>query len=106
MQMLEIDAIIEKYSSTELISSDTFCTNGLEPLSGRLARAAINQRENGVATISRYAIWAETVRDNVIEAINLSKSGDNEKADIFLTKVANSLSAFSEIQKTFDSDIT
>jgi len=104
MLMRKVDDIIEKYSSSELKVPDAFSGNGLEPLSARLARAALNQSKNGAATLGRYAIWAETVRDNIIEAINFSDSGQNEKANELLIKAANSLSAFSEIQKILDSE--
>jgi len=65
-------------------------------------RAELNQCCNGDATVSRYAIWANTVRDHISTAIRLIDSGDKKEGYRLLTAAHNSLSAFSEIQKQLD----
>ena len=99
----KIDRIIDKYhSSSELLISEAYTDGGVSNPAARLSRAAINQLEDeSGATLSRYAIWANTVRDNIIEAVNLIKD-DPDKSEELLQISANSLSAFSEIQKIFD----
>jgi len=103
--MKNIDGIINNFSSTELKVSNAYSDGGLEPLFGRLARAALNQNENDPSSISRYAIWANTLRDNIIEAMQLSELGDSDSANKLLIKAANSLSAFSEIQNLFETKL-
>jgi len=96
--------IIEKYNqSEEFLRSTAYGDGGLDNPFPRLDRAAMNQvdGEDG-ATLSRYAIWANTVRDNIIEAAKLSKNGDHDKSMKLLQRSVNSLSAFSEIQAYFD----
>jgi hypothetical protein len=65
-------------------------------------RAALNQAEEGEATVSRYGIWANTVRDNIRESIEEIDKGNIDEAKRLLKRAANSLSAFSEIQALFD----
>lgn len=99
----KINQIIVQYqSSSEFIPSVAYSDGGTENPSARLNRAAINQIEGEEgATLSRYAIWANTIRDNIIEATKLMN--DNPKKSIELLKIsANSLSAFSDIQEIFD----
>jgi hypothetical protein len=52
--------------------------------------------------LSRYAIWANTVRDNITEAIALQENGNEDEAKRLLIRAANSLSSFSEVQSHFD----
>lgn len=78
--------------------SRAFSDGGLDPLWSRLERAATNQIEDSAATVSRYAVWANTVRDNIIEAISLLESGKPDAANALLVRAANSLSAFSDVQ--------
>jgi hypothetical protein len=100
----EVEAVIEKYSTDqEILTSTAFQDGGLGLLLPRLSRAALNQIEDGEASYSRYAIWANTARDTVIEAARRLEKGRNPR-DIMplLIEVANSLSAFSDIQALFD----
>jgi hypothetical protein len=100
----EIEAIIEKYNTDqEFRISTAFPDGGLGLLLPRLGRAAMNQLEDGEATYSRYAIWANTARDTIIEAARRIEKGRSEREiRPLLIEVANSLSAFSDIQALFD----
>lgn len=99
-----IQQIIERYSQEHPIISHAYCDGGLDPLWPRFERAAINQLSDGDATPSRYAIWANTVRDNIVEAVNCLEKGDTENTKKLLHRAINSLSAFSEVQAYFDLD--
>lgn len=94
--------IMAKFDQSAVIKSSAYPDGGLDPLWPRFERAALNQVEGGEATLPRYAIWANTVRDNIIEAIDLQEKGEDEKAKTMLVRAANSLSAFSEVQSFFD----
>lgn len=85
-----------------LVISEAFPDGGLDPLFPRLERAAMNQLDAGKATVSRYGIWANTVRDNILHSLDLLGEGKLEEAKAFLTRAVNSLSAFAEIQAHFD----
>ena len=101
----KIRSIINKYNSdTNLIVSKAYLDGGSNGLLGpRLERAATNQLCDGAATVSRYAIWANTVRDIIIEAgERLKNDDDKQKIMPLIIKAANSLSAFSDIQALFD----
>jgi len=98
MNYTKIKSIIEKYDVPMLEVSKVFSDGGLDPLWSRLERAVINQIEDGAATVSRYGVWANTVRDNIIEAISLSESGKPDEANALLVRAANSMSAFAEVQ--------
>lgn len=66
----QIEEIILWYQNSSILKvSDAYQDGGLEPLFGRLERAAINQAVGGDATVSRYAIWANTLRDTIIACI-------------------------------------
>jgi hypothetical protein len=70
------------------------------PLNGRLERAAINQIEEGIATFSRYAIWAETVRGILLSAeADIAEGHLTDDTLRKLRRCINALSAFSEIQR-------
>ena len=97
-----LNEIIERYSQETVQISDAYKDGGIDPLWGRFERAASNQMNDGEATLSRYAIWANTVRDNIIEALHHLDGDNTEEARILLTRAANSLSAFSEVQAYFD----
>lgn len=99
----EITAIIERYSTDqEIIISKAFPDGGLGLIMPRLGRAALNQIDDGEAVFSRYAIWANTVRDTILEAAKRIEQGRSEREiRPLLTEVANSLSAFSDIQALF-----
>jgi len=100
----KINAIIEQFDTDrEFRVSMAFLDGGLDPLSARLNRAALNQLCEGEATVSRYAIWANTVRDNIRAADSEFMNGNISEAHRLLHRAANSLSAFAEIQSHFDS---
>ena len=70
----------------------------------RLARAGGNQAREDMAAISRYGIWANTVRDHVRTARELVRDGESQERVLeHLRLAANSLSAFADIQALFDS---
>ena len=98
-----IDNIIEKYNDDKrLLISDAYEDGGTSSLFPRLGRAALNQVNNGEATLSRYGIWSNTVRDHISDAIRMMESGNQEEAIRLLTAAHNSLSAFADIQSIFD----
>jgi hypothetical protein len=100
----QIQDLIQLYQdSLTLKVSEAYLDGGLEPLFGRLERAAINQADGGEATVSRYAIWANTLRDTIIACIP-ELGGDAENREVIkkLVQVAKALSAFSDIQVLLD----
>ena len=98
----QLAATIDPYESdAEIVRAEGYRECGIDPLMPRLLRAALNQVSDGPAMVSRYAIWAETVRDNIITALDVD---DQEEQRRLLTRAANSLSAFAEVQSLFDSD--
>ena len=101
----KVTEIIAKYETmTGFNISTAYEDGGAENPFPRLGRAALNQLngEQG-ATISRYAIWANTVRDNIIEAAKLIKENPGKSLK-YLEISVNSLSSFSDIQAHFDPD--
>ena len=69
----------------------------------RLLRAAADQVAGDPATLSRYRIWAETLRGAVISAAEELAGGTaSEDTRSNLVRVANSLAAFCEIQAKLD----
>ena len=98
----KIQEIIRQFDTRELKLSEAYGDGGIDPLWPRLDRAAMNQVGSGGAAVSRYGIWANTVRDNIREAISLLDSQKQEDAMPLLIRAANSLSAFSEIQHLLD----
>ena len=97
-----LDQIIRKYDTDELRFSIAYGDGGIDPLWARFSRAAGNQMDSGGTTLSRYAIWANTVRDNIAQAITLMESDERQKARRLMVRAANSLSAFSDVQALFD----
>ena len=94
--------ILEDYENTDqFLISQAYGDGGACNPFPRLHRAALNQMEGGDATLSRYAIWANTVRDNIVEAVKLFET-DNDKAIDHLKVSINSLSCFCDIQAHFD----
>ena len=104
----QISSILSRFNSSRLISQvpakapASYIDYDLPYLFPRLERAAMNQIVDGDATVSRYAIWAETVRDLILCASSLFEEGDTDGGKDLIIRVANSLSAFSEIQAYFD----
>jgi len=98
-----LNRIASKFDTDKkLLVSNAYGDGGTNSLFPRLIRAALNQCDGGDATVSRYSIWANTVRDHISTAIRLIESGDKEEGYRLLTAAHNSLSAFSEIQKKLD----
>ncbi len=95
-------AILDRYDSDRLVVSTAYADGGTNPLRARLEGGLINQIEHGDAMASRYAIWANTVRDNIIEGMNALKAGENSEGYRHLIRAANSLSAFSDAQAYLD----
>lgn len=97
-----LDSIIERYSKASDILENSCSAGGCSPLWPRFERAAINQIADSPMALPRYAIWANTVRDNIAEALNQLDMGHTEDARQRLVEAANSLSAFSEMQSLFE----
>jgi hypothetical protein len=98
-----VNQIIESFDREDkVVLSEAYSDGGTDPLSPRLGRAVLNQISEGDATFSRYAIWANTVRDNIIRAISLLENQDTDEAYRHLVRAVNSLSAFTEIQALLD----
>lgn len=104
-----LDKIIERYKTDrELISEMPFNACDLDNWNfdyvfPRLERAAINQIGNGEATISRYAIWTETIHGLLGCCIGeLKKKHNTEKIHKLLIMATNSIRAFCDIQAMFD----
>lgn len=98
-----VNQIIQVFDrEDEIVLSHAYGDGGTEGLSPRLGRAALNQISEGDATFSRYAIWANTVRDNILRAISLLENQDTDDAYRHLVRAANSLSAFAEIRALLD----
>lgn len=97
-----LSAIVDRYDSDRLVVSTAYADGGTEPLRGRLEGGLMNQMENGDAMAARYAIWANTVRDNIIAGMNALKAGESTEGYRHLVRAANSLSAFSDAQAYLD----
>jgi hypothetical protein len=98
-----LNKIVSKFDTAEeLVVSSAYGDGGTTLLFPRLIRAAMNQWDNGDSTVSRYAIWANTVRDHISAAIHLIENGETKDGCRLLIAAHNSLSAFSEIQKRLD----
>ena len=70
----KLDQINERYErSDKVVLSEAYPDGGVDPLFLRLSRAGLNQRDNGAP--ARYGIFANTVRDNIIQGIELMDSG-------------------------------
>ena len=100
----EMNEVIENFNTDqEFRVSEAFLDGGIDPLFGRLHRAALNQLCEGEAALSRYGIWANTVRDNIRQADIEIENGNIIEARRLLCRAANSLSAFAELQGRFES---
>ncbi|BCG47919.1 hypothetical protein GEOBRER4_n2770 [Citrifermentans bremense] len=100
----QIQELIQWYQNSLTLKVGEACQDGcLELIFPRLERAAMNQANGGDATVSRYAIWANTLRDCIIACIR-DLGGDAENREVIkkLVLVANALSAFSDIQALYD----
>ena len=97
-----LSAITQRYDTDRLLVSTAYADGGTDYLRGRLEGGLINQVEAGDAMAARYAIWANTVRDNIIAGMNALKAGEPDEGYRHLTRAANSLSAFSDAQAYLD----
>ena len=98
----QISEIIRTHDEdSRIIFSRAFPDGGTGLLFGRLERAASNQVYEGGSMSSRYGIWANTVRDNLVDALADIDNGSSD-ASKKITRCINSLSAFAEIQRLFD----
>jgi len=104
ISMKQVQAVIEKYQVDTLRALDEHIDGGVDPLWPRLERAATNQSDIGMAAVSRYAIWGNTVRDNIIVALEASEHGDLLTSRHHLIRAANNLAAFVELQRLFNPD--
>jgi len=98
----DIDQVIEFYSKDDLIGPDDLVADRVY-LWPRFKRAVVNQNGNGSATVSRYALWADTVKGFIVEARKLIRNGSSREAEKLLIQSINSLSAFSHVQSYLDS---
>lgn len=96
------DIAVQFDTDAKLVVSSAYGDGGTDFLFPRLIRAAMNQCYDGDAMVSRYAIWANTVRDHMSAAIRLIENSENDEGYRLLIAAHNSLSAFSEIQKQLD----
>lgn len=97
-----LNNILAHYSEDKLHKSSAYSDGGVEGINPRFNRAVTNQMGKGDATLSRYAIWANTVRDNIIEGINQVDNNNPDESKKYLIRAANALSAFSDVQAYFD----
>ena len=94
--------IIRRYDQPTCKLSTAYGDGGIDPLWSRFERAAGDQLEKQDATLARYAIWANTVRDNIIEAKRMMDADNTDEAQRLMIRAANSLSAFADVQAYFD----
>ena len=99
---VKLNEIVEHYDQCELRISTAYLDGGTDPLWPRFTRSVMNQMSDGPAALSRYAIWANTVRDNLIRGMTEMESGNTELGRYHLVRAANSLSAFGDVQAYFD----
>ena len=99
----EMERVIDRFDTDrEFKDSHAFSGGDEENLAPSLKRAALNQLCQGEATVSRYGIWANTVRDNIRQAEQEMTNENLREARRLMRRAANSLSAFSELQARFD----
>lgn len=100
-----MESIVEEFDTDrEFRISRAFLDGGIDPLFGRLRRAALDQLCGDMAALSRYGMWANTVRDNIRQADTEIKNGNMIEARRLLCRAGNSLSAFAELQGKFMSE--
>ena len=104
----QLHTIGQRYHTLEIVAPSTAYKSGgssLEPgvLGGRLLRGAGNVAHGDPAMFSRYGIWANTMKDLVLRALRDLEQGRSGGETVQrLQLVANSLSAFCDIQTLFD----
>ena len=100
MDMIEqISKIVKDHNDdSRVLESQASSDPGAGCLFARLERSAQNQCIESNSMFSRYGIWANTMRGNLIDALNDLEGQDSETAVRRITECINSLSAFAEIQ--------
>lgn len=98
----KLSEIIARYDQAELRISSAYPDAGTEHLWSRFWGGVANQIEGGEAMAARYAIWANTVRDNIVAGMQAMEAGDTEAGKLHLIQAANSLSAFADVQAYLD----
>jgi hypothetical protein len=81
----------------EIIYSD-----GGNDMHQALERAAANQMEGGTATLSRYSVWAGSICGSLKVALDEIEEGRPKEAHELIQRVADSLTAFAQLQALFD----
>lgn len=100
----QVEKILSDYQDdATLVISTAYSDGGDGPIIPRLERAVINQIEASDAVYSRYGIWANTVRDNLLESIKSLDAGDIEATRKHLVRSVNGLSAFADLQALLES---
>ena len=95
--------LIERFETADRpLRGDAYVDGGLDALFPRLVRAAINQLEGGPATLPRYGIWANGLRDHIAAAMQLMVQGDTDAAMPLLVRAHNAMAAFAEVQARLD----
>ena len=98
----QLQALIDRYDQPELIVSEAYADSPIDRVWSSFWGAAMDQAEGGDAMAARYAIWADTVRDSIIEGVKAMEAGDADDGRAFLIRAANSLSAFADVQACLD----
>jgi hypothetical protein len=103
-QLKAFDKILQRFDDDRKIHDlNAYEGSAGGPWNGRLEAAAVDQIEDDVDAIPRYAIWAETVRGNLLSAeADITAGKSTNDALRKLRSSVNALSAFSEIQRIFD----
>ncbi|WOJ92914.1 hypothetical protein R0135_14120 [Congregibacter variabilis] len=68
-------ALLDIHDVDDVKVSRAYLDAGCDPLWPRFERAAVNQYVEGQSVIGRYAIWANTVRDNILEGMESLEEG-------------------------------
>jgi hypothetical protein len=98
-----LNAILRHYETdAEFVHADAVDVGAVRGTFMRLQRAVSNQLDGGQATISRFAIWAETIEGQACAADAAIETGDLAEARRLLHLIGNSLGAFAEVQKEFE----
>ena len=98
----QLQALIERYDQSELIVSEAYADSPMDRVWSSFWGGAMNQAESGPAMAARYAIWANTVRDSIIEGMKAMEAGRADEGRTLLVRAANSLSAFADVQACLD----
>jgi hypothetical protein len=106
-QLKAIDIILERFDDDRSIPNlhayESYAADHGGPLNLRLRAGALDQIEGDLGAIPRYAIWAETVRGNLVSAeADVAVGNVTDETLQRLRRCINTLSAFSEIQRIFD----